>query len=115
MNYMRPHVSKDTFVQVDLHKGSEYVTLDIDMVFPQAPCQIFDFIVRTGYTEKVNHQIDGLKKQRIDKFAKNIPDNVKSGSQDTFAEQVRQQEGCRVIGKIELHKVPSTIYISTES
>lgn len=37
-NYMKPVVSKDTFVQIDIHKGSEYIDLDIDMVFPRAPC-----------------------------------------------------------------------------
>jgi hypothetical protein len=35
---MRPNVSKDTYVQVDVHKGSEFVDLDIDMILPQAPC-----------------------------------------------------------------------------
>jgi hypothetical protein len=28
---------------------------------------VFDFIVRTGYTEKINDAIDGLKRKRIDK------------------------------------------------
>ena len=36
--YMKPNVSKDTTVQVDIHKGSEFVDLDIDLVFPKAPC-----------------------------------------------------------------------------
>jgi len=37
-NYMRPNVAKDTTVQVDIHQGSEFIDLDIDLVFPKAPC-----------------------------------------------------------------------------
>jgi hypothetical protein len=28
---------------------------------------------------------------------------------------VKNNEGCRVVGKIKLHKVPSTIFVTTES
>ncbi len=35
---MRPNVAKDTTVQVDIHQGSEFIDLDIDLVFPKAPC-----------------------------------------------------------------------------
>ena len=59
-------------MQVDIHKGSEFVNLEIDLVLPQAPCECkslshifdillaFDFIMKTGYTEKINHAIEGF-------------------------------------------------------
>ena len=63
---MRPNVAKDTTVQVDIHQGSEFIDLDIDLVFPKAPCSgkllkskvkfdaVLDIMLKTGYTEKVN-------------------------------------------------------------
>jgi hypothetical protein len=37
-SYRKPVVQKDTFVQVDIHKGSEFIDLDIDMIVPNCPC-----------------------------------------------------------------------------
>jgi len=67
-----------------VHKGSEFVDLDIDMVLPRAPCQVFDFIVRTGYTEKVNQGIEGLKKQRISKEGSVLPDAKSQNLQEAM-------------------------------
>lgn len=52
--YLKPNVSKDTFVQIDIHKGSEFVDMNIDLIIPKAPCSVLDVIVKTGYSEKVN-------------------------------------------------------------
>lgn len=35
---------------------------------------MFDVIVKTGYAEKVNNAIEGLKKQRIDRMGADLPD-----------------------------------------
>ena len=51
-----------------------------------------------------------LAKQRIDKFGFDIIES----SQVSLEDAVRQKEGCKVIGNVKLHKVPSTIMISTE-
>lgn len=70
----------------------------------------FDFIVRTGYSEQVNQAIAGLKKQRIDKSG-NVQNDVKN---QALGDAVAKGEGCRLVGQIKLHKVPSTIFITTE-
>jgi hypothetical protein len=56
---------------------------------------VFDVVVKTGYSEKVNGQISGLKKQRIDRFGQDLTDVDKQGS---FEEAMVKEEGCRVVG-----------------
>ena len=60
--------------------------------------------MRTGYTEKVNQAILGLRKERVNKFAETLPTVPNQSLEDAML----HEEGCRVVGHIQLHKVPST-------
>lgn len=84
--------------------------MNIDLVIPKAPCSVIDVIVKTGYSEKVNSQIDGVRKVRIDRMGQDV-----AGNGGSLEEELRLQTGCRIVGTAKLHKVPSTLYISTES
>ncbi len=59
--YTKALIKKDTIVAVDMHKGTQYVQMNIDLVLPYAPCQskirvyilshvVMDIIIKTGYT-----------------------------------------------------------------
>jgi len=43
----------------------QFVNWEMAIALPSAPCQAFDLILKTGYTYKVNKEIDGLEKIRF--------------------------------------------------
>jgi hypothetical protein len=70
-----------------------------------------DIIIKTGYTQKANNDIPGLQKIPIDRNGEILVREVPA----TLEEQVRAGDGCRIEGKTNLLKVPSTLFISTEA
>ncbi len=45
--YVKPHIKKDTFIAQDPHQG-QYVTMNIDVTFPNAPCYLIDLDVASS-------------------------------------------------------------------
>jgi hypothetical protein len=72
---------------------------------------VLDVIIKTGYTQKANNDIPGLQKLSIDRNGELLFREVPA----TLEEQVRDGDGCRIEGKTNLLKVPSTLFISTEA
>lgn len=67
--------------------------------------------MRTGYSEKLNEQIEGIRKQKIDYMGNDISSTTKQA----LERELELKEGCRIVGTAKLHKVPSTIFVSTEA
>ena len=63
--FIKPQVTKDTAVYMDMNHD-QYVMWNLDIVLPRAPCAAFDVILKTGYTYRVNKEIEGLDKVCID-------------------------------------------------
>lgn len=45
--YVKPHIKKDTFIAQDPHPG-QYLTMNIDITFPNAPCYMIDVDVASS-------------------------------------------------------------------
>ncbi len=45
--YVKPHIQKDTFIAQDPHQG-QYVTMNIDVTFPNAPCYLIDLDIASS-------------------------------------------------------------------
>ncbi len=72
---------------------------------------MLDVVIKTGYTQKANNDIPGLKKLPIDRNGEPVFRDATA----TLEEQVKEGDGCRIEGKTNLLKVPSTLFISTEA
>lgn len=94
------------------------MNMDIELIFPSAPCQgiimpllticiVFDFVVKTGYSEYVNENVVGISKVDINSKGEKV-------SRTTLEDALRNGIGCKIIGTTKIHKVPSTIYITTD-
>jgi len=72
---------------------------------------VLSVVIKTGYTQKFNNDIPGLQKLPIDRNGELVFRDAPA----TLEEQVRDGDGCRIEGKTNLLKVPSTMFISTEA
>lgn len=51
--YLKPTISKDTGILIDM-EHDKFVKFNLDIIFPKAPCSVFDMQLTTGYTSDVN-------------------------------------------------------------
>ena len=63
-------------MSTDIDREPE-LDLHIDLIFPHAPCDLLNYMVATGYTQKVDSEVEGLAKIRINgKTLKPLPDQL---------------------------------------
>lgn len=107
---------------IDTSEEDQFFTLNLDVTFPETPCSILslDIVDVTGV--HVVNIIGTMEKRVLNPQGKviNTYSAIKThdrGDQEKVyletVESLKQQEGCQMVGSVNIHKVPGNFHISS--
>lgn len=114
------HVVTNSEMFVDVNRGGEKLTINLDVTFPQFPCGILSLDAQDVIGTHVINVEGSMLKQRLSADGEDI------GSEDALTEasrfnreailaQLGRKEGCRLHGFIRVNKVPGNFHISSHA
>ncbi len=105
---------------VDINRGGELLTINIDLTFPRFPCYLLSLDAQDVLGTHVENVKGSLQKMRLDEKGNKIQqdDMLKEPERanlDAAKAQVKNKEGCQILGYIQVNKVPGNFHISMHS
>lgn len=116
--FLRVTTQSEMFV--DVNRGGEKLTINIDLTFPRFPCGVMSLDAQDIIGTHVVNVEGSMKKQRLGPEGENLGDEETLGGGAKFdLESVKRQldrkEGCRLYGFIRVNKVPGNFHISSHA
>ena len=116
--YLAVNTTSEMFV--DINRGGELLTINIDLTFPRFPCYLLSLDAQDVLGTHVEDVKGSLHKVRLDSQGNKIQtdDMLKEPEQISMQaakEQARAREGCQIYGYIMVNKVPGNFHISMHS
>mmetsp|Transcript_21593 Transcript_21593/g.39490 ORF Transcript_21593/g.39490 Transcript_21593/m.39490 type:complete len:334 (+) Transcript_21593:85-1086(+) len=114
------HVNTQSEMFVDVNRGGEKLTINIDVTFPRFPCGIMSLDAQDIIGTHIINVEGSMKKQRISADGADLGDEdlLSGGSKfdsDGIKRQLDRKEGCRLHGFIRVNKVPGNFHISSHA
>ena len=118
--FLTPVVKKDMFVTSNMEVDPT-INLNMDIVFPNAPCGVLDFKFQTGYSTWARADMPQFRFLEIDRLTNEVKaesplvmDMVSQEKYKHIKEQLDNGMGCRVVGEHEMYQVPSKLFFATD-
>lgn len=116
--YVKPHIQKDTFIAQDPHEG-QFVTMNIDITFPNAPCYMIDIEVASSIATSDMSRQDLIKRRLNSKgelVSSPEPDfSDPSQAAEQIYGHIQDGEKCHIKGKMHLYRVTGKVLFSFNS
>lgn len=108
---------------VDTHTGSDRLLINIDIIMQRMPCQIVSLDSQDMMGTHSMNIYGKMERKRLDKNGRviGIYKSGISGSQDVqpdyedVKKSVKNEEGCQLVGNIEVLRVPGNFHISSHA
>ena len=118
MDYSQERVTK--MWEIDYHKTTDTINVNLDMVFPNAPCRIICLDI-LDFVGSEMHDV-GLNHIRVDKNGKYEGHTVDHGidkkekfDHESLIKEVEDWPGCQINGTFPIRKAPGNFHISFHS
>ena len=115
--YLNVTTTSEMFV--DLNRGGEKLTINIDITFPKFPCGLLSLDAQDIMGAHVVNVEGSMKKFRLNSSGDQLQEEDllkgKARSDDEIRKQVTDEEGCRIQGYILVNKVPGNFHISSHA
>lgn len=116
--YLRITTQSEMFV--DVNRGGEKLTINIDVTFPSFPCGIMSLDAQDIIGTHIVNVEGSMKKQRLGPDGENLGDAEALVGEAKFEieaakRQLERKEGCRLHGFIRVNKVPGNFHISSHA
>lgn len=115
------NVETKTDMLVDQSHVTDKLNINIDIVFERFPCEIISLDVQDVMGTHHVNVAGNLVKRRIDERQQVISEvnafnrNDRQAVFEIVRMQIEAKEGCRLIGDIEINRVPGNFHISTHA
>ncbi len=116
---------------VDKNRGSDNVKVNIDIEFPNLPCDLLSIEIKnnlglnvrniegnlTKYSLNNKHEIIGNKPYALESLGKfgHDHDHIAQPDFESIKTQIKNQEGCKLKGEFYVDAVPGTFIISPKA
>lgn len=113
-------VSTNTEMFVDINRGGEKLTINVDVVFPRYPCGIISLDAQDIMGSHVVNVEGSMRKIRMDPNGRTLSEEDLLGhaaamDTESVRKQFNDKEGCRLVGNIKVNKVPGNFHISSHA
>ena len=123
--------NSSTLMYVDKNRGSDNVKVNIDIEFPNLPCDLLSIEIKnnlglnvrniegnlTKYSLNNKHEIIGNKPYALESLGKfgHDHDHIAQPDFESIKTQIKNQEGCKLKGEFYIDAVPGTFIISPKA
>ena len=123
--------NSSTLMYVDKNRGSDNVKVNIDIEFPNLPCDLLSIEIKnnlglnvqniegnlTKYSLNNKHEIIGNKPYALESLGKfgHDHDHIAQPDFESIKTQIKNQEGCKLKGEFYVDAVPGTFIISPKA
>lgn len=102
---------------VDINRGGELLTINIDLTFTKFPCYLLSLDAQDVLGTHVENIKGSLRKTRLDAKGNKFQQEDMLKEQEAVnleiaKAQVKANEGCQIVGFIQVNKVPGNFHIS---
>ena len=105
---------------VDINRGGEKLSINIDLVFPKFPCSLMSLDAQDVMGSHIVDIEGTLNKRRLDRDGRLLTEESMLGASKTqdaaaIKSQLTNGEGCQIVGNISVNKVPGNFHISNHA
>jgi len=104
---------------IDINRGGEKLNINVDLMFTRFPCDIISLDAQDVMGTHHVNVAGSLVKKRLNKDGQIFADFVDVPNQAPNLGRVKEaftnQEGCQLIGAVEVNKVPGNVHVSSHA